>query len=589
MPDKIAVEIEPTTFKLTTGESAEATAVLHNRGESVDQLSVSIEGLDESWYTLPVSSVALFPNDQDKLKIILHPPAAATARAATYPFRLTVTSQEDPNETARAELSIEIGGLPNLEISVSPPSVAGNKGSYDIIIRNSGDAEARATLKATGAEGALSYRLQPDTVAVPASGQAQATLEVTQSLLSLLLGGQKELSFNVAAVPAGNSAVAPETAAATGRFVRIPWYKNIKIPWLSRPPEISSFKAATEDQWEYKLSWSVKRAAEIKLDDAEVKRQGTVTLHPSGPTGCVLTASNKYGSVTRTVELQAHALPQARTSERIRAALSPTGLQADAGGIPAQASLQVQNLGDIVDKFNVEVEGIDESWYSRSASSIALMPQATDQVQLTFKPPKSKGVKARTYPFAVTVRSQSTPEETTSILGQLEIKPGVEFKVSVHPYRITTRKKGAYRVSLANTGVSEASLSLDATDLDEGLRFNFKNDTAVVPAWHTVEVPMIAQPKRGSAVGEKKRYDITVTATADNGKSQTVNCEMHHNPRMASWKPIIRILRVLLFLAIIGVCVYFVLDWGGGWRTLTASPQTWVNNLVMTVEGWFFK
>lgn len=589
MAAKINVEIQPAVFKLTAGESAEATATLHNRGQSVDQLTVSIDGLDPAWYTLPVSSVALFPNDQDQLKIVFHPPATAETKAATYPFRLVVTSQEDPSETATAELSIEIGGLPSLELSINPQSISGSKGNYDIIVTNSGDSEAKANLKCSGAEGILVYHLQPESVTVPANGRAQATLEVRQSILSRLLGGQKELQFEVTAVPAEGGRLSTEAARTTGRFIRIPWYKGIKLPWLSRPPAITDFKATTDDRWEFALSWSARRAKQVTLNDEAVKRQGELTVRPTKTTDYVLTATNKYGTATKTVEVSPLAAPEARASERIRASLSPTGLQADAGGIPVQATLQLQNLGDVVDKFVIEIEGLDESWYSRSASSIALMPQATDQVQLTFKPPKSKGVKARAYPFAVTVHSQSAPAEMASIVGQLEVKPVVEFKLSVAPYRVTCRKKGSYRISLANTGVSDAAFTLDATDLDEGLNFRFKSDQPTVPAWRTIEIPMVARPKRGSSVGERKRYDVTITATADGGSSQTVNCELHHKPFMASWKPVLRILRILIFLAIIGVIVYFVLDWGGGWRTLSGSPQTWVNNLIRTVEGWFFR
>jgi hypothetical protein len=216
------------------------------------------------------------------------------------------------------------------------------------------------------------------------------------------------------------------------------------------------------------------------------------------------------------------------------------------------------------------------------------MPQATDQVQISFQPPKRKGVKAREYPFAVTVRSQSTPEEAASVVGQLEVLPLVEFKPGVRPYRVSCHRKGTFRINLANTGVSDINFALEATDMDEGLRFRFKNESPVVPAWNTVEVPMIARPKRGSMVGEKKRYDITVTATAE-GAAQSVNCELYHNPFIGSWKSILRVVRVIIFIAIIAVVVYFVLQWGGGWKVLTSSPQTWVGNLVRTVEGWFFR
>ena len=77
MPDKVEVTVEPTAFTIAPGDTTEASATLHNLGQSVDQFTISLDGLEPDWYSLPVSSVALFPNDQDKLRIILHPPKTA--------------------------------------------------------------------------------------------------------------------------------------------------------------------------------------------------------------------------------------------------------------------------------------------------------------------------------------------------------------------------------------------------------------------------------------------------------------------------------------------------------------------------------
>ena len=85
MSDKIQVTVAPESLVTTAGETVETTATLHNLGQTIDQLTISIEGLDTSWYTLPVSSVALFPNDQDKLKIVLCPPKTPETRASLGP------------------------------------------------------------------------------------------------------------------------------------------------------------------------------------------------------------------------------------------------------------------------------------------------------------------------------------------------------------------------------------------------------------------------------------------------------------------------------------------------------------------------
>jgi len=240
-----------------------------------------------------------------------------------------------------------------------------------------------------------------------------------------------------------------------------------------------------------------------------------------------------------------------------------------------------------VDKFQVEILGLESSWYTRSASSVALMPQTNSAAQIVFQPPKQKPVRQGTYPFAVSVQSQATPGDATIVLGQLEVLPLVEFKAAVRPFRVTCHNKGNFIFSLTNTGVSPIKFSLSATDLDEGLRFKFKEENPVLPAWSTLDVPVQAKPKRGSIIGEKKRYDVTLSAKPEGKMPQTANGELNHAPWFASWRPILRTLRIIIALAVIVIAVYLILRAGGGLSTLLKSPATWVDTFVSTIEGWF--
>ncbi len=591
MPGKIEVTIAPTTLLMSKGDTAEATVTLHNKGQTVDQFTLSLEGLDVSWYTLPVSSVALFPNDQDNLKIIIRLPEAIDTKTTSYSVRAKATSQENPAEVAIASLTIQIRAIPKLELSISPQRLVGNKGTYQVAVTNPGSSEAKIRLRATDARGRLLYTLRPESLTLPAGGHAEANLEVRLGWLALIIGGENEYDFQVTAVPAEEK-LAEGAGTVQGQLVSVPWYKflqKVRIPWLSRPPLITVFEATTEDKREFKLKWVVKRAAQVKLDEADVESRGESLIRPTEANQYVLTATNRHGSSSGTVTVKPLPVPKPKASEKIRLSLSMPQTKVQAGGIPIQAMLQVQNLGEIVDKFLVEVEGLDESWYSRSASSIALMPQATDQVQISFQPPKRKGVKSGIYPFGVTIRSQSMAEEVATVVGQLEVLSSVEFKLKVQPFRITSSRSGTYRVNLANVGVTDINITLEATDLEEGCKFQFENENPVVAAWSAVEVPMIVRPKRRSKVGEPKRYDIAITATADGGIAQSANAELNHKPFMKSWRPALRLLRALIILAILAVIIYFALQLGGGWQQLTSSPQTWLNNISRAIENWFFR
>ena len=590
MANAVVLSVTPTTLTVAPGDTIQATAAVRNLGGAVDQFTIAIEGIEPGWYTLPVSSVALFPNDQDNLRIVVHPPEAGI-KGGSYPFRIRVTSQQNPAESAVADLYVQVAAIPDVEVDVSPQVLKARKANFHVTVTNPATSEVALDLKPSTSDRRLKLSLSPEALKVPGGSRSEATVQARLGWLTLLIGG-KTAEFRVAAMIPG----AKEGRVASGRLAPITWYQilyriltSIRWPWLSRPPKINSFKATTDDNREFRLSWEVKRGTQVRLDDEDVKPREQRVVHPTEVRTYVLTAGNRHGSATRQVQVQPLTVPKARVSERIKASISPGEVQASAGGAPVPIMLQVQNMGEIVDKFLVEVEGIDPAWYNRSASSIALMPQAAGTAQIFFLPPKQKPVRAGKYPLGVTVRSQAAPDEATTVLAQLEILPGTDFKATIRPFRVTKRRKGAFRVALANTGVSEVSLTLDAVDLDEGLKFKFKDETPVLPPWTTVEVPVTVRPKKRMSVGERKRYDITVTARASDGKAQTANCEFNHNPFMTSWRPVLRAIRTIIAIAIIVVAVYFILMWGGGWDTLVSRPQTFVDNLIRTVQNWFFR
>lgn len=589
MSERIELEAAPINLRASRGESAESSITVRNKGQTVDQFTINVEGIDPGWYTLPVSSVALFPNDQDKVKIIINLPENIDLKDTSYFLKVKVSSQENPADTATADLTLEVGAEISLALSISPARIYGRKGEYQVSASNPGNKEAQVRLKASSPQGKLSFELQPESLTVPAVGRADANVKVKSNWTSMLFG-EKTYDFQVAAEQSGK--VSAAGVSDNGQLISVPWYRifsKLRLPWLSRPPVIKAFELKTDNKRDFQLKWLVQRATGVKLDDSDVETQGDSLVHPSEPRQYVLTATNKNGTITRAIDVKPMALPQARTSEKIKISLSAPQLRTQAGLVPAVMTVQVQNLSDIVDKFVVDVEGLDESWYSRSASSIALMPKASDQVQITLLPPKKKGVKSGTYPFAITIRSQSDAQESASVVSQMEIMPSVEYKLKVHPYRLSGMRKGKFHLNLANMGVTEANITLEASDLDEGCKYQFETQELALGAWNTMDIPFTVRPKRGSFIGAIKRYDITVTASTEGITPQTVNCEFSHQPFFKSWRPIWRLIRLIIVLAILGTIIYFLLSWGGGWSAFRASPQTWFSNLTHHIQGWFGK
>ena len=399
MPNNIEATATPNSLVTKLGDNVETNLHLRNLGQTIDQLTISIEGLDANWYAIPVSSVALFPNDEDNLKIIFEPPKADQIKAGVYNFCINVSSQTNPEEINTVDMSIEVQTVPELEINISPQSITGRRGIYHLGINNPGDNEATIQLQCSDSNGALKYYLQSEYLTIPPNRHSEVSVEVSLGWLSFF-GGAKDFSFQVLAIQPEDD----EGKIVEGKLSRIAWHRmisQIKLPrlklprilssLLQKPPEITVFEAKSDDKIEFRLTWSVKRSKDIKLNNASVEQQGDRLVSPSASTSYLLTASNKYGSSQKTIEVDPRLISKAKTSERIRATLSSSDLTCQAGGTPEIIMVQLQNLGETVDKFMVEVEGLDEAWYSRSASSIALMPQAVEQVQISFHPPKTRG------------------------------------------------------------------------------------------------------------------------------------------------------------------------------------------------------
>ncbi|MFC1944157.1 hypothetical protein ACFLX5_01460 [Chloroflexota bacterium] len=591
MPKSLKVSIEPNKFTVATGDTVQATATVRNLGQTVDQFTISIDGLNNEWYHLPVSSISLFPNDECKISIIFHPPRPDVVEYGLYEFQLIVSSQDSPDDNEVIGLLLEVKASPELKLEVTPQRITGRRGTYKILISNPRDKALELQLEAADDEALLRYDLRPKMLTVPGGGVLESILVARLRWIDFFIR-EKSCDFQILATISDSN----EVKTAIGRIVISPWYRpitkirlpNLRIPWISRPPTIIHFLATTDDNREFKFKWAVKRAFEVKLDDENVDNIGERDIRPINVANYILTASNNHGSVSQTIDVHPITVPAKKTSDRIRVLMEPTEIEVNAGGVPAVATLEIHNLEEMVDQFSVEVEGLSDSWFSRSASSIALMPQAADSVQISFHPPNTRGVKSGIYLFAVIVSSRVIREETTIIIGQLNLLPSVEFAIKVSPISIACRRKGNFRINIANKGISDVELFIDAADDADGLRFEVQNSNPFIPAWQTTEIPLIAKPKRGFIVGERQRYFITVTIKTADGNSQTAHCELHHRPFIGSWRPILRLLITVAIIVIIGLIVNYIVGLGGGWRDLLNDPQEWFYTIQRKIKGLFF-
>ena len=251
MPNSAGVSIESRKFTVFAGDTVKTAVTVQNSGNAAAQYTFRIEGLESGWYNLPVSSISLFPNDEEQISFSLHPPKTDEVKPGLYPFRFIIDCQDNPGDAQQVELALEVKSIPELELLITPERISGKSGIYSIIASNPGDNTMDVRLLVLNQDPLIKSKLEPVELTIPPDGSASATLEVNLRW-QRLLNRRKTYLFTVAARQPDSDqikTVSGQLSRTSGK-VRFP-FKKSPIPKAGRhrqPPVINSFEASTEDK-----------------------------------------------------------------------------------------------------------------------------------------------------------------------------------------------------------------------------------------------------------------------------------------------------------------------------------------------------
>ncbi len=129
----------------------------------------------------------------------------------------------------------------------------------------------------------------------------------------------------------------------------------------------------------------------------------------------------------------------------------------------------VRNQGEIVDAFDLRVDGVPEAWWTISPSTVFLNPWGTSgayeqEVQIQLHPPRASEAEAREWPLTVVARSRSLGADVAGAQAALTILPFQDTVRQVGPERRRGRRRANFEVLIANRGNCPAEIAIDAED-----------------------------------------------------------------------------------------------------------------------------
>lgn len=194
----------------------------------------------------------------------------------------------------------------------------------------------------------------------------------------------------------------------------------------------------------------------------------------------------------------------------VRLTVLPEAAQVVPGG-RLSLTLTVQNDSRIVDRYQLTVNGVPETWYDLEKQEISLFPGAAERVQLTLHPPIGTATQAGSYPVNIQVASDDTTNQVTVAVTLLVTAVG-RLSMDVLPAEHEGRE-AVFRVTFLNNSNSAATLNLAARDNEEGLRFQADpSGPIIVPAGGQSIVNLRVTPKRSPFFGAAHPYEIELRA-----------------------------------------------------------------------------
>jgi len=171
--DKNRVTVSP-------GAQAEMSVTIQNLTALVDDVSVTVSGIDKGWVQVVPQHVPVFAHGEATVRVIFQPPADPLhTLAGVYPIQINGLLQEQDGEQAeiKADLEIQFGG--DYRIELGRGSSANNQEAvFPFKVHN--DANAPMDIRCTGedTQNSLWYKFDPFQFTVPPGSEMTTTLSI---------------------------------------------------------------------------------------------------------------------------------------------------------------------------------------------------------------------------------------------------------------------------------------------------------------------------------------------------------------------------------------------------------------------------
>ena len=118
LPGGVALSISPSTLAVDPGSQASCEIRVRNRGNIVDQFSLSVAGKPAGWAIVEPATLSLFPDAEGTAKVRFQPPKTSDSTAGRVQFSIRAQSKAAPGVVASQDGMLEIALLTLMTVAL---------------------------------------------------------------------------------------------------------------------------------------------------------------------------------------------------------------------------------------------------------------------------------------------------------------------------------------------------------------------------------------------------------------------------------------------------------------------------------------
>jgi len=223
----LSVDLSPARAEMEPGGSpVEVVLTLHNLSNVVEQYTIEVSGLEADWFTAPVTSLSLFPQDRDQVRISLHAPKRPGLRAGAYPFQVTARARSGTADQI-AHGVLEVRGIAIYRIVDLTPRrlTTRGQGTFRLQVSNTGAADVRLGLEGHDTDDACTFSFPKQDALVAAGARAEIPVHVKPKKRPWV-GPEHSYDFTITARPTDARG---DSQMASGQLTHRPMFRAFPI------------------------------------------------------------------------------------------------------------------------------------------------------------------------------------------------------------------------------------------------------------------------------------------------------------------------------------------------------------------------